>query len=245
MTKCRGVILAGGNGTRLLPMTLTTNKHLLPVYDNPMIYYPINTLVSAGIKDIMIVTGKEHAGDFINLLGDGSNFGANFTYRTQQEAGGIAAALWLCKDFAQDDPIAVILGDNIFGDNIKDRVDSYVKDSDKAKVFLSSVDDPERFGVATIVNDVITEIEEKPKNPKTNFAVTGLYFYNKLVWDVIRRLEPSARGEQEISDVNNWYIQNGMMRHEILEGFWSDAGQPYSLYKASTYAMNHNGLCST
>jgi len=234
--QCKGIILAGGYGTRLKPMTSVTNKHLLPVYNKPMIYYPIDTLVSAGIKDIMILTGSEHAGDFINLLGDGSDFGASFTYRPQQGAGGIAHALGLCRDFAGDSPIAVILGDNIFEDNIKSRVLAFESDYSKASIFLKKVMDPERFGVAEIEGDRVTTIIEKPENPKSNFAVTGLYFYNNAVWNIIDSLSPSERGEYEITDVNSWYVNNGLMNHEILEGYWSDAGTPDSLYRSSKYA---------
>jgi glucose-1-phosphate thymidylyltransferase len=216
-------------------MTKVTNKHLLPVYDKPMVYYPINTLVTAGITDIVILTGSEYAGDFINLLGDGKDFGANFTYRPQRGAGGIAEALGLCKDFVRDEPMAVILGDNIFQDGIKHRVDMYKQDHSCAHIFLKEVEDPKRFGVATIDEDRVIEIAEKPSNPRSNFAVTGLYFYNAAVWNIIENLKPSGRGELEITDVNNWYIQNGLMKHEILEGFWSDAGTPSSLYKSTKF----------
>ena len=232
----KGVILAGGFGTRLQPMTNVTNKHLLPVYDKPMIYYPIETLVSAGITDILIVTGSEHAGDFLNLLGDGENFGCNFTYKVQKDAGGIAAALALAENFAGRDSIAVILGDNIYDFDFKNSVENF--DESGAEIFLKEVEDPKRFGVATIEKDIVTEIVEKPKNPKTNFAVTGIYFYNYLVWQVIEKIVPSERGEKEITDVNNWYIEHGLMRHRIIEEFWSDAGTPDSLLKSSNHIKN-------
>jgi glucose-1-phosphate thymidylyltransferase len=231
----KGIILAGGHGTRLQPMTNVTNKHLLPVYDKPMCYYPINTLTTAGIKDIMFITGSEHAGGFINLLGTGKNFNASFTYRVQDGAGGIAEALGLCEDFAKNEPIVVILGDNIFEDNIEKQVDNFSKDYSKARVFLKKVEDPTRFGIATIEDDEIISIEEKPKNPKSELAVTGLYFYNSSVWNIIKLLKPSNRGEKEITDVNNWYVKQHLMKHEIIEGFWSDAGQVESLYRASTF----------
>lgn len=241
MSKIKGVLLAGGNGTRLLPMTKIINKHLLPVYSKPMIYYPIETLTSAGIKDIMIITGSEHAGDFINLLGDGSEFGANFTYRPQSSAGGIAEALGLCRDFVGYDPMVVILGDNVFDDNsdIKERIEKFEKDHSSACIFLKKVKDPDRFGVATIKNRKIIEIEEKPKVPKSDLVVTGLYLYNDLVWDVIKGLTPSARNELEITDVNNWYIGQNLMDCQIIDGFWSDTGTPESLYKTSKHMADN------
>ncbi|MEK7635225.1 MAG: sugar phosphate nucleotidyltransferase [Patescibacteria group bacterium] len=233
----KGIILAGGFGTRLQPMTRVTNKHLLPVYDKPMIYYPINTLVSSGIKNIMILTGNDHAGDFINLLGDGSEFGVNFTYRPQKGAGGIAQALGLCRDFVKEEPVAVILGDNIFDDSdvIKKNIQQFENSHDKACIFLKQVLDPERFGVATIKDSEIVEIEEKPKEPKSDLAVTGLYLYNSAVWKIIDGLTPSARNELEITSVNNWYIKNKLMNHIILDCFWSDAGTPESLYHSTKH----------
>ena len=233
----KGIILAGGFGTRLQPMTRVTNKHLLPVYDKPMIYYPINTLVSSGIKNIMILTGNDHAGDFINLLGDGSEFGVNFTYRPQKGAGGIAQALGLCRDFVKEEPVAVILGDNIFDDSdvIKKNIQQFENSHDKACIFLKQVLDPERFGVATIKDSEIVEIEEKPKEPKSDLAVTGLYLYNSAVWKIIDGLTPSARNELEITSVNNWYIKNKLMNHIILDCFWSDACTPESLYHSTKH----------
>lgn len=236
-TEMKGIILAGGFGTRLMPMTKVTNKHLLPVYDKPMIYYPINTLVSAGIKDIMIITGSESAGDFIDLLGNGEEFDAHFVYKTQSGAGGIAEALSLCRDYVGKSPMVVILGDNIFTDNISEYIEHYKKDYKDAMVFLKRVEHPERFGVATLDTkniNYIDKIVEKPSEPETDLAVTGLYFYNSSVWHVIDLQEKSDRGELEITDVNNWYIKNGQMKYRLLDGFWSDAGTIESLYNAST-----------
>ena len=234
----KGIILAGGLGTRLRPLSLVTNKHLLPVYDKPMIYYPLETLVKSGIKNIMVLTGNEHAGDFINLLGNGSEFGVSLTYRTQSGAGGIAEALGLCRDFVGSEPMVVILGDNIFVDDIRGYVDEYEKDHNNAVVFLKEVPDPKRFGVATVEDGFIVEIKEKPNNPVSNLAVTGLYFYNSSVWHIIDNLIPSARGELEITDVNNWYIDKAIMKYKKVRGFWSDAGQIESLFKASRAIRN-------
>lgn len=235
--KMKGIILAGGFGTRLQPMTKVTNKHLLPVYDKPMIYYPIETLKNAGIKDVIIITGSENAGDFIDLLGDGKDFGVNLTYRPQRGAGGIAEALLLCKEYVGDSPMVVILGDNIFTDDISKDVENYKNDySNSAMIFLKEIDYPERFGVATLDKknkNYISKIVEKPKNPESNLAVTGLYFYNASVWHIIKMQEKSARGELEITDVNNWYVKNGQMKHKLLKGFWSDAGTIESLHKSS------------
>ena len=233
----RGVILAGGTGSRLAPMTNVTNKHLLPVYDKPMIYYPINTLVKAGIKDIIIITGQENAGDFLNLLSDGKEFGANFTYRIQRGTGGIAAALKLAKDFTRDESFIVMLGDNILQDDIKDFIQSFIANANinNAFVFLKSVDDPEKFGVATIEGNEIKKIVEKTKQPETDLAVIGLYVYSSLVWGIIDELVPSPRGELEITDVNNWFIEKGLMRYEKVKGFWSDAGSIESLHRASAF----------
>ena len=234
----KGIILAGGYGTRLKPCTSVTNKHLLPVYDKPMIYYPLKTLKNGGIKDIMVLTGNEHAGDFINLLGNGKEIGGNLTYRTQSGAGGIAEALGLCADFVDKDPMVVILGDNIFTDDIKKYIDEYKRDYNNAVVFLKEVPDPSRFGVAIVHDGFIKNIIEKPMLPTSNLAVTGLYFYNSSVWHIINNLTPSARGELEITDVNNWYIKNSMMKYNIVKGFWSDAGTVESLFKASRAIRN-------
>jgi len=230
----RGIILAGGTGSRMRPLTLVSNKHLLPVYNKPMIYYPIKTLVGAGIKDILIVTGAESAGDFLKLLGSGTEFGARFTYRLQDKAGGIADALRLGEDFVQGEKFVIILGDNIFEDSMKQYVEEFRKGSEEARIFLKEVPDPERFGVAELKGDKVASIEEKPKKPKSNYCVTGLYMYPGKVFDVIRGLKPSARGEFEITDVNNYYVKKGTMKATVLKGFWSDAGKFESLYRAST-----------
>ncbi|MFA7662295.1 MAG: sugar phosphate nucleotidyltransferase [Patescibacteria group bacterium] len=220
----KGIILAGGTGSRMYPNTKVTNKHLLPVYDKPMIYYPIDKLIEAGIINIMIVSGPGNAGHFLNLLGSGKDFGAKFSFEIQDEAGGIAQALGLCEDFADEEKVAVILGDNIFQDSMINAVKNFEKQSIGAKVFLKEVDDAQRFGVAEIEGDKILNIEEKPQNPKSNLAVTGLYMYDKQVWNVIKTLKPSGRGELEITDVNNFYIKNNQMTFEKLNGWWTDAG---------------------
>jgi len=236
--KVVGCVLAGGMGTRMGTLTRITNKHLLPVYNKPMIFYPIQTLVNAGIKDIMIITGPEHAGDFVNLLGNGEEFGAKITYGFQKKSGGIAEALSLCEDFVNSNPMVVILGDNIFQNDIRDYVEAYEKDHAEACVFLKEVPDPERFGVPTIVGNSITKITEKPTEPDTNYAVTGLYFYNPNVWEVIKSLAPSDRGELEITDVNNWYIRNKCMGYVKLDGYWLDVGQIDALHQAATVISN-------
>ncbi|AKB29614.1 Glucose-1-phosphate thymidylyltransferase [Methanosarcina siciliae T4/M] len=231
----KGVILAGGTGSRLYPLTKVTNKHLLPVYDKPMIYYPLQTLISAGIKEIMIVSGRGHAGHFLELLGSGSEFGVHFTYEIQEEAGGIAQALSFAEDFADGDDITVILGDNIFQDSIKGEVSAF---KGGAKIFLKKVTDAHRFGVAELEGNRVIGIEEKPANPKSNFAVTGLYIYDYEVFDAIKTLRPSGRGELEITDVNNYYINKDTMGYRVLEGFWSDAGTFESLFRASELVRN-------
>jgi len=230
----KGIILAGGTGSRLNPLTKVTNKHLLPIYNKPMIYYPLQTLVDAGIKDIMIVSGKGHAGHFLELLKSGEEFGARLSYGVQEEAGGIAQALGLCEDFADREKIVVILGDNIFEKNIAGKaVEDFEKQEKGAKIFLKKVEDPQRFGVAEISGDKILGIEEKPQNPKGNLAVVGLYMYDDQVWDIIRTLKPSGRGELEITDVNNFYINQNTMTYEIFDGWWTDAGTFDSLLKAN------------
>ncbi len=227
----KGVILAGGNGTRLYPLTKVTNKHLLPVYNKPMIYYPIERLVSAGITDIIIVTGKENAGNFMNLLGSGKEFGARFHYTLQDEAGGIAHALSLVQGFVKDDSMTVILGDNIILDDISEDVKTFEAG---ARIFLKEVKDPQRFGVPEFdENNKIKRIEEKPKEPKSNYAVTGIYQYDSTVFDKISRLKPSARGELEITDVNNLYLEEGKLSHAFLKEPWLDAGTFESLLEAS------------
>lgn len=230
----KGIILAGGSGSRLDPLTRVTNKHLLPVYDRPMIYFPIQTLVEAGITDIMIVSGKGHAGHFLELLRSGKEFGADFSYGVQEEAGGIAQALGLCEDFADGEKVVVILGDNIFEDSLKPAVENFSRQKEGARIFLKEVDNPQAFGVVEFENEKIVRIEEKPRNPKSNYAVVGIYMYDHQVWDVIKQLKPSARGELEITDVNNYYIQRGQMSYNILKGWWGDCGESFdSLLRAA------------
>ena len=230
----KGIVLAGGLGSRLNPLTKVTNKHLLPVYNQPMIYYPIRTLINAGIDDIMIVTGGNSAGDFLKLLGNGKQFGLkhlNYTY--QEGEGGIADALSLVEHFADDSPICVVLGDNIIEGNISAAAADYRTQGAGAKILLKKVPDPNRFGVPVIEGDSVVRIEEKPKEPKSDFAVVGIYFFDTRVFEIIRGLEPSARGELEITDVNNDYIERGEMTWSELEGWWSDAGTFDSLQRAS------------
>jgi len=232
----KGIILAGGEGTRLLPCTRITNKHLLNVYNKPMIYYPLETLVSAGIKEILIVTGGNNAGDFLKLLGNGKEFGLKEIHYTYQEgAGGIAEALGLAEDFADEGKIVVVLGDNIIEDNIKNYIEDFEKQERGAKLFLKEVPEPERFGVAEIKDGRIIGIEEKPKQPKSNLITAGLYMYDNYVFDFIKTLKPSERGELEITDVNNFYVNQGTATYEILKGFWSDAGKFESLFKTSEF----------
>jgi glucose-1-phosphate thymidylyltransferase len=230
----KGVILAGGLGTRLYPLTKITNKHLLPIHDKPMIYYPIYTLINAGIRDILIVTGGNNAGDFLRLLGNGKEFGLqhiNYTY--QEGEGGIAAALSLAEYFADQEKICVILGDNIIEKNILGPVQAFEKQRSGAKILLKEVPDPQRFGVPEIRGDKIIKVEEKPKNPRSKFAVIGIYMYDSMVFDIIKTLKPSARGELEITDVNNEYIRRGNLTYDILGGWWTDAGTFESLLRAS------------
>jgi glucose-1-phosphate thymidylyltransferase len=230
----KGVVLAGGLGSRLFPLTKITNKHLLPVHDQPMIYYPIRTLINAGIDDIMIVTGGNSAGDFLRLLGNGKEFGLkhlNYTY--QEGEGGIADALSLVEHFADDEPICVVLGDNIIENNIRKATDDYRAQGGGAKILLKKVPDPQRFGVPVLDGDRVVRIEEKPKEPQSDLAVIGIYFYDAGVFDAIRKLEPSARGELEITDVNNIYIERGNMTWSELDGWWTDAGTFESLRRAS------------
>lgn len=224
----KGIILAGGTGSRLDPLTRVTNKHLLPVYDRPMIYFPIETLVSAGILEIMIVSGKGHAGHFLELLKSGKDFGAKFSYGVQEEAGGIAQALGLCEDFSNHEKTMVILGDNFVEDNLKKAIDDFSQAGEGAKIFLKEVKNPQAFGVAEIQGDRIVNIEEKPSAPKSNFAVVGIYMFDHKVWDIIKTLKPSRRGELEITDVNNYYVKRGEMSFEILKGWWSDCGESFN-----------------
>lgn len=231
----KGVVLAGGTGSRLNPLTRVTNKHLLPIYDKPMVYYPIQTLVNAGIHEILLVTGGKNAGDFLRLLGNGRDFGLkhlNYTY--QDGEGGIADALALAEHFADGDSICVILGDNIIENNVCQAVANFRKQGEGAKILLKEVTDAQRFGVAEVRGDRVVGIEEKPKHPKSNYAVIGIYLYDQTVFQKIRRLKPSGRGELEITDVNNFYVEEGKLTYEILDGWWTDAGTFESLLRANT-----------
>jgi glucose-1-phosphate thymidylyltransferase len=230
----KGVVLAGGTGSRLSPLTRVTNKHLLPIYDKPMVYYPIQTLVNAGIHEILVVTGGKNAGDFLRLLGNGREFGLkhiNYTY--QEGEGGIAEALGLAEYFAAGESICVVLGDNIIENNICSAVKDFEKQKEGAKILLKEVSDAQRFGVAEIRGDRVIGIEEKPKRPKSNYAVIGIYLYDASVFEKIRRLKPSGRGELEITDVNNFYIEDNALSYEILDGWWTDAGTFESLLHAN------------
>jgi glucose-1-phosphate thymidylyltransferase len=234
----KGIVLAGGNGTRLRPLTYVTNKSLLPVYDKPMIYHPIETLKSMGCDDIMIVSSPEHVGQVVQLLGSGRKMGVKFSYEIQDEAGGIAEALGLCKEWANNESVIVILGDNIYIDNDDLKTDNKVSG---AMVFLKDVHDPERFGVAEIDWDTqkIKSIEEKPKKPKSRYCVTGLYVYDNRVWDIIKTLKPSGRGELEITDVNNQYVEWGDMDYKMVNSPWVDAGTFDSLNSATNQIINY------
>jgi glucose-1-phosphate thymidylyltransferase len=230
----KGIVLAGGLGTRLYPLTKVTNKHLLPIYNKPMIYYPIELMVDAGIKDILIVTGGNNAGDFLRLLGNGKEFGLhhiNYTY--QEGEGGIAAALSLAEFFADQNPICVILGDNILEGSIAQYVKNFERQGTGARILLKEVPDPQRFGVPEIKGSQIIRIDEKPSNPASKYAVTGIYMYDSDVFNIIKTLKPSGRGELEITDVNNSYIERGKMQYDILDGWWTDAGTLDSLIRAS------------
>jgi len=230
----KGIVLAGGLGTRLYPLTKVTNKHLLPIYNKPMIYYPIETLVDAGIKDILIVTGGKNAGDFVKLLGNGKEFGLNHINFVYQEGeGGIAEALGLAEYFIDNDKIVVILGDNIIEGSIKSAVEDFINQPGGAKILLKEVENPGRFGVAELHGDKIVGIEEKPKTPKSNYVVTGIYMYDGNVFNIIKGLKPSDRGELEITDVNNAYIEQGTMTYDFLDGWWTDAGTFESLFRAN------------
>jgi len=234
MQNLKGIILAGGLGQRLGPLTKITNKHLLPVYDQPMIYYPLNLLVDAGIKDILIVTGGNHAGEFLRLLGDGQSFGLthiNYTY--QEGEGGIAQALGLARHFAKSSKIVVVLGDNILEYGIHDHVARFKKQKEGARVLLKKVEDPARFGVATLKAGKIVAIEEKPKNPRSDLAVTGVYMYDEQVFDIVKTLKPSKRGELEITDVNNAYLRKDQLEFDVLKGWWTDSGTFDSLLHAN------------
>jgi len=229
----RGVVLAGGTGSRLRPLTKVTNKHLLPVGQKPMIYYPIEKLTAIGVEEILIVTGIEHMGDVVGLLGSGREFGCKFTYKVQDEAGGIAQALGLAENFANGQSLAVILADNIFQGGLKEHAERFMSQGKGARLLLKQVSDPERFGVAEVKDGMVLGIEEKPRHPKSDYAIIGVYFYDASVFDVIRTLQPSARGELEITDVNNAYIQKGQLSYDVLEGWWTDAGTFESLMNAN------------
>lgn len=229
----RGVVLAGGTGSRLRPLTKVTNKHLLPVGPKPMIYYPIEKLLGVGIEEILIVTGVEHMGGVVGSLGSGREFGCRFTYKVQDEAGGIAQALGLAENFANGQPLAVILGDNIFQSNLKPHAERFLAQGGGARLLLKQVPDPHRFGVAEIHDGKVLSVEEKPKQPKSNYAITGIYFYDEEVFDIVRMLRPSGRGELEITDVNNCYIRNGRLACDFLDGWWTDAGTFDSLVRAN------------
>lgn len=237
-TELRGVVLAGGTGSRLFPLTRATNKHLLPVGAEPMVYHPIKKLLEARIREIMIVTGTEHMGAVVSSLGSGKEFGCEFTYRVQDEAGGIAQALGLARRFGRGGRLVVILGDNIFSASIAPFADNFRKQKSGAKVLLQEVPDPERYGVAVTEGGRVVRIVEKPKVPPSRTAVTGMYFYDESVFDVISKLKPSARGELEITDVNNAYIERGDLTFDILPGWWTDAGTPASYKHANDLAWS-------
>lgn len=234
MANLKGVVLAGGLGKRLTPLTKITNKHLLPVYNQPMIYFPIQTLVEADIRDILIVTGGNHAGEFLRLLGNGGAFGLkHIDYTYQEGEGGIADALRLAEDFAEGSKIVVILGDNIIEKSIKEYVEKFERQDKGARILIKEVEVPQRFGVVEFKDDRIVSIEEKPREPKTNYVVTGIYMYDSRVFDIIKTLKPSARNELEITDVNNTYLKLGQLQYDILDGWWTDAGTFESLLKAN------------
>jgi glucose-1-phosphate thymidylyltransferase len=230
----KGIVLAGGTGSRLYPLTKVTNKHLLPVGNKPMIFYPIEKLTGAGIDEILIVTGTDHMGDVVNLLGSGKDYGCRFTYKVQDEAGGIAQALGLAENFVGSDSMTVILGDNIFETDLAKAIQNYPGEG--AQILVKQVEDPERFGVAEIDGDEVTGIKEKPDQPKSDYAVTGIYMYDSAVFDLIKHLKPSKRGELEITDVNNDYISRGEMKYSVLDGWWTDAGTPESYKIANELA---------
>jgi glucose-1-phosphate thymidylyltransferase len=236
--RMKGIILAGGTGSRLYPLTKVTNKHLLPVGKYPMIFHSIQKLKEADITDILVVTGKDHMGDVVNLLGSGRDMGVSFTYKVQDEAGGIAQALDLAEQFVGDDKMLVILGDNVFGDNISPFVEKFIEQDQGAKLLLQRVEDPHRFGVAELAGDKIISIEEKPSEPKSNYAVTGIYMFDHHVFDIVKTLKPSNRGELEITDVNNAYIKKGQLTFDILQGWWTDAGTHTSLSRANELAKD-------
>jgi glucose-1-phosphate thymidylyltransferase len=236
----KGIILAGGTGTRLYPLTRVTNKHLLPIGKEPMIYHSLKQLVSADITSILVVTSKEHMGDVVNLLGSGDEFGCDLTYKVQEKAGGIAHALALAENFANGESIAVILGDNIFEYAIKPYKDNFLKQKDGARVLLKEVGDPERYGIAALDEYHVLSIEEKPNNPKTNFAVVGMYFYDNKVFNIIQNMTPSERGELEITSVNNAYIKLNELKYDVVKGRWTDAGTFESIIEANEILNDNN-----
>jgi glucose-1-phosphate thymidylyltransferase len=230
----KGIILAGGTGSRLFPLTKVTNKHLLPIGKCPMIFYPLAKLKEAGITEILIVTGKEHMGDVVNLLGSGTDLGLDLTFRVQDQADGIAQALGLAENFANGDKVVVILGDNIFEDSIRDFVADFEKQPDGAKILLKQVHDPERYGVAELDGNKVLSIVEKPKNPKSNYCVTGIYMYDNNVFNIVKTLKPSGRGELEVTDVNNAYVHTQNLTSDNFTGWWTDAGTFDSLNHANS-----------
>ncbi|HSN91170.1 MAG TPA: sugar phosphate nucleotidyltransferase [Anaeromyxobacteraceae bacterium] len=234
----KGIVLAGGTGSRLFPLTKVTNKHLLPVGREPMVLHPIRKLTEAGIEEILIVTGVEHMGDVVNLLGSGREYGCRFTYKVQDEAGGIAQALGLAENFAAGVPVCVVLGDNVFQDPFGALVSAFERQRRGARIALKRVPDPHRFGVAEVRDGRVVRIVEKPRSPRSDLAVTGLYFYDAHVYDLIRTLRPSARGELEITDVNNAYLRAGELRYDVLRGWWTDAGTFDSLHRANEFARS-------
>jgi glucose-1-phosphate thymidylyltransferase len=238
----KGVILAGGSGSRLYPLTRITNKHLLPIYNQPMIYYPIQLLVSVGIDRILVVTGGNHAGEFLPLLGNGEAFGLkHLDYTYQERAGGIADALALSRHFVGDESVCVVLADNLFEYSIQATVSRFESQAGGARILLAEVDHPEQYGVAVFEGDRITRIEEKPKHPASRFAVAGCYFYDQRVFEIVQQLVPSARGELEITDVNNAYLKRGELRHDILEGYWADCGESFDSYLRANNLVAERG----
>ena len=231
----KGIVLAGGKGTRLYPLTKVINKNVLPVYDKPLVYYPIFTLRNAGIKEILIISGPGHAGQFLDLLGSGKELGVNLSYDIQEEPKGLAHGLAVAEDFADNGPTALILGDNIYEDNLKNAVDDFKKQDKGAKIILKEVSNPKRFGVAELKGDKVVDIIEKPKKPKSNWIVTGFYLYDNRVFDIIKKLKPSARGEYEITDLNNYYLKEGSLSHYKTKGEWIDAGTFDSLLQANNF----------
>jgi glucose-1-phosphate thymidylyltransferase len=239
----KGVILAGGLGTRLYPLTKITNKHLLPVFDKPMVYYPLMKLIEAGIEDILIVTGGNHAGEFLRLLGNGKEFGLkeiHYTYQVGEK--GIADALKLAEDFVDGDKVVVILGDNVFESPITRYVEDFKKQKEGARILIKKVVDPQRFGVVSMRKGKVTSIAEKPKKPRSSYAVTGIYMYDARVFDFIKKLKPSHRGELEITDINNMYLKQGLLKYNILKGFWTDCGAFNSLLRANILVAKNDGI---